>query len=47
MVQSAIPPGLQNPDAAVGGEPFLFGELLGWGACEAISGVSLSSACAR
>lgn len=37
MVQSAVPAGLQNPKSALGDEPMLFGELLGWGAREAMS----------
>ena len=37
MAQSTIPVELQNPQNAIGGERMIFGEMLGWGAREAIS----------
>ncbi|EGN99169.1 hypothetical protein SERLA73DRAFT_90416 [Serpula lacrymans var. lacrymans S7.3] len=37
MVQSNTPPQLQDPKSAVGDEGILFGEMLGWGAREAIN----------
>jgi programmed cell death 6-interacting protein len=40
MVQSIIPPGLQDPRSIIGNESMIFGEMLGWGAREAISGLS-------
>ncbi|KAJ8593344.1 BRO1-domain-containing protein [Rhizopogon salebrosus TDB-379] len=37
MVQSIIPPGLQDPRSIIGNESIIFGEMLGWGAREAIN----------
>jgi programmed cell death 6-interacting protein len=37
MVRSVVPPGLENPKAALGEESLMFDEMLGWGAREAIS----------
>ncbi|EJD06562.1 BRO1-domain-containing protein [Fomitiporia mediterranea MF3/22] len=36
MVQSAVPPGLQDPKSALGNEDVIFGELVGWGAKVAV-----------
>jgi programmed cell death 6-interacting protein len=40
MVQSIVPPGLQDPRSIIGSESIIFGEMLGWGAREVISGLS-------
>jgi programmed cell death 6-interacting protein len=40
MVQSIVSPGLQDPRSIIGNESIIFGEMLGWGAREAISGLS-------
>ncbi|KAG2147589.1 BRO1-like domain-containing protein [Suillus clintonianus] len=37
MVQSIIPPGLRDPKTAIGNDNIIFGEMLGWGAREAIN----------
>ncbi|KAG1747202.1 BRO1-like domain-containing protein [Suillus paluster] len=37
MVQSIIPPGLQDPKSVIGNDNIIFGEMLGWGAREAIN----------
>jgi len=37
MVQSIIPQGLQDPRSVIGNDNIIFGEMLGWGAREAIS----------
>ncbi|OAX43145.1 BRO1-domain-containing protein [Rhizopogon vinicolor AM-OR11-026] len=37
MVQSIIPPGLQDPRSIIGNDSIIFGEMLGWGAREAIN----------
>ena len=41
MVQSNLLPGLSDPKSVVSGGRILFGELLGWGAREAISTLTL------
>lgn len=42
MVQSIIPPGLRDPRSVIGDDSIIFGEMLGWGAREAISEWSVS-----
>lgn len=42
MVQSIVPPGLRDPKSVIGDDGIIFGEMLGWGAREAISGLTLS-----
>lgn len=37
MVQSIIPPGLRDPKSVIGDDSIIFGEMLGWGAREAIN----------
>ncbi|KAG1871986.1 BRO1-like domain-containing protein [Suillus tomentosus] len=37
MVQSIIPPGLRDPRSVIGDDSIIFGEMLGWGAREAIN----------
>jgi len=37
MVKSTVLPGLADPQSAMGDEKMLFGDLLGWGARQAIS----------
>lgn len=37
VAQISVPPGLKNPQCAIGTEGVIFGGLLGWGASEAIS----------
>ncbi|KAJ8592190.1 BRO1-domain-containing protein [Rhizopogon salebrosus TDB-379] len=37
MVQSIVSPGLQDPRSIIGNESIIFGEMLGWGAREAIN----------
>ncbi|KAG2128141.1 BRO1-like domain-containing protein [Suillus cothurnatus] len=37
MVQSIIPPGLRDLKSAIGNDSIIFGEMLGWGAREAIN----------
>lgn len=37
MVQSIIPPGLQDPKSVIGNDGIIFGDMLGWGAREAIN----------
>ncbi|KAH7884708.1 BRO1-like domain-containing protein [Phlebopus sp. FC_14] len=37
MVRSIIPSGLMDPKSVVGGETILFGDMLGWGAREAVN----------
>lgn len=36
MANSNIPPGLKDPRGALGNEPVMFGELVGWGARVAV-----------
>ena len=36
MVQSNVPPGLQDPRTAIGNEGVIFGDLVGWGARVAV-----------
>ena len=40
MVRSVIPPGLQDPQSVIGNDGIIFGEMLAWGAREAISELS-------
>lgn len=37
MVQSIVPPGLRDPKSVIGDDGIIFGEMLGWGAREAIN----------
>lgn len=37
MVQNVVPLGLREPKSVLGNEAMIFGEMLGWGAQEAIS----------
>lgn len=37
MVRSIIPPGLRDPKSVIGDDSIIFGEMLGWGAREAIN----------
>ena len=43
MVQSNVPPGLQDPRTAIGNEGVIFGDLVGWGARVAVGEYAVSA----